>query len=137
MSQPIRPDAAAPVRIRYFGDYEIDRELAWGGMGVVFLARQISLNRPVALKMILGGQLGPETWLVWFGPEAGGGGKPRSLTSACRSATAWKLGSQALRNTRAAGLGRFRSFRRSALRCDRPKHRTVALRASVGSTEAS
>jgi WD40 repeat protein len=65
-----QPEAVARVRIRYFGDYELLRELARGGMGVVFFARQMTLNRPVALKMILAGQLANEIDIKRFYTEA-------------------------------------------------------------------
>ncbi len=72
-----RPHGAeAPIalpsgtRVHYFGDYELIRVLGRGGMGIVYKARQISLNRPVALKMLKSAAFASDDELRRFQNEA-------------------------------------------------------------------
>jgi serine/threonine protein kinase len=59
-------DLEAGVRI---GDFRIERRLGAGGMGIVYLARQVSLDRPVALK-VLGPALNRDADIARFQREA-------------------------------------------------------------------
>jgi len=52
------------------GDFQVDRLLGRGGMGEVYLARQVSLNRDVALKVLRPDLLTNPTYLSRFEAEA-------------------------------------------------------------------
>ena len=69
-SEPAAGETAAAGGTTMIGDYELLGEIARGGMGVVYKARQASLNRTVALKMIRASEISKPDQVRRFYSEA-------------------------------------------------------------------
>src|SRR5262245_62168981 len=66
--EPQSPSSPAqvPAGSRAFGDYEVLHQIGRGGMGIIYKARQLTLNRLVALKMVRTGEFASPTMVQRF-----------------------------------------------------------------------
>ncbi|MFN0126735.1 MAG: serine/threonine-protein kinase [Verrucomicrobiales bacterium] len=71
LAQALRhDDEAAPADATVFGDYQLEEEIARGGMGIVYRAWQVSLTRPVAVKVMREGGFADGREISRFRQEA-------------------------------------------------------------------
>jgi|GEM_PF-3541778 len=69
--KPGSDKSSDPMQVREFSDkFRVERKIGQGGMGEVYLAFDLKLNRPVAIKAILGQSVNSEAALQRFMTEA-------------------------------------------------------------------
>ena len=72
---PVENRSKEQAPLREFGKYELLEEIGRGGMGVVHKAKQIDLDRTVALKLILSNQFASQEMISRFYEEARAAGR--------------------------------------------------------------